>query len=237
MKGTSIKKTLILVTILAVPGFLYYLLQDQGKNRHKPLPYFGPKTVASTFHSVRGQQIPDTIYHEIKGFDFLNQAGRKTTWDDYKNKVVVFGLFYTQSGDKLSVIAGNKAMQSLANTYKKNDRVQLVGMTIDPVYDTPKVLSRYADSLSSGPDKWNLLTADSTRQFSFINDQLLLDANQSINDAGEKRFSYANYFILVDPQHRIRGFYEAYNEEALSKLDDEIKVLIAEVLRNTRDGR
>ena len=236
MKGTSIKKILILVTILAVPGFLYYLLQDQGKNRYKPLPFYGPKRVASTFHSVRGEQIPDTIYHEIKKFQFLNQQGQNVSWDNYKAKVLVFGLFYTQSANKYSVKAANKAMQSLGASYAKNTMVNFVSMTIDPVYDTPEVLAGYADSLSARPHKWNLLTGDSTKLFTFVNDELLIDAHQAYATI-PKKFAYSNYFILVDPQHRIRGYYEATNQEALSRLDDEIKVLIAEVLRNTNDGR
>ncbi|RZM25779.1 MAG: SCO family protein [Pedobacter sp.] len=238
MKQFSIKKILILVTILAVPGFLYYLLQSQGKNRYKPLAYYGPKTVASTFHTVRGEEIPDTIYHEIKKFDaFLNQKGNQVGWGNYKGKILIFGLFYTNSGDKYSVQAANKSMQMLKSAYAKNDLIQFVSMTINPRYDTPKVLDIYADSLSATPDKWNLLTADSAKQYQFINEELLLDAHQGYTDTGIARYAYANYFILVDPQHRIRGFYEAYNQETISKLDDEIKVLIAEVLRNTKDGR
>jgi len=65
MKYNPIKKILILVTILAVPGFLYYLLQEKGKNRYKPLAIYGPKKVATTFHSVRGEKIPDTQYCQI----------------------------------------------------------------------------------------------------------------------------------------------------------------------------
>ena len=38
-------KVLILVTILAVPGFLYYLLQEKGKNRYKPLAIYGPSKI------------------------------------------------------------------------------------------------------------------------------------------------------------------------------------------------
>ena len=128
-------------------------------------------------------------------------------------------------------------MQMLKSAYAKNDLIQFVSMTINPRYDTPKVLDIYADSLSATPDKWNLLTADSAKQYQFINEELLLDAHQGYTDTGIARYAYANYFILVDPQHRIRGFYEAYNQETISKLDDEIKVLIAEVLRNTKDGR
>ena len=65
---------------------------------------------------------------------------------------------------------------------------------------------------------------------------MFLDALKTTSN-GEDKFIYSNMFVLLDTQHRIRGYYEATNTEALSKLDDEIKVLIAEELRNMRDGR
>jgi len=236
MKGVPIKKILILVTILAVPGFLYYLLQDQGKNRYKPLPFYGPKQVADTYRTVRGEKIPDTFYHKIRGLDFLNQEGKQVNWDTYKDKIVVFGLFYTESGDKHSVKAANSSMQALGASYAKNDIVNFVSVTIDPGHDKPEVLAAYADSLSAKPNKWNLLTGDSTKIFRFLNEQLQIDAH-NVYSRGKNNYSYSNYFMLVDPQHRIRGYYEATNQEAMAKLDDEIKVLIAEVLRNIKDGR
>jgi protein SCO1/2 len=235
MKPASIKKILILVTILAVPGFLYYLLQDQGKNRYKPLPFFGPKQYGHSFHEVRGKTIADTIYHEAKGLDFINQAGKSVNWNDYKGKIVVFSVFYTQPPSE-AVKLTNKAMQAFNAWYSNNKMVHFVSMSIDPVYDRPEVLSKYADSLSAKPGKWDLVTGDSTKLFSFINDQLFMDAHQAFG-RGRKNFLLSDYFVLVDPQHRIRGYYRSNRQEDLSKLDDEIKVLIAEVLRNIEDGR
>ena len=37
-KAGPFKKIIILVLVLIVPGFLYYLLTAEGKNRYKPLP-------------------------------------------------------------------------------------------------------------------------------------------------------------------------------------------------------
>jgi protein SCO1/2 len=235
MKNTSIKKVLILVTILAVPGFLYYLLQDQGKNRYKPLPFFGPKVYGQTFHEVRGKTIADTIYHEVKGLDFVNQAGSPVSWTSYKGKIVVFSAFYTQPASG-AVKSANKAMQAFHAMYGKNTMVHFASMSIDPVYDSPKILAKYGDSLSAVPGKWDLLTGDSTKVFSFLNDQLFMDAHQAFGH-GKKVFLLSKYFVLIDPQHRIRGFYDPTRQEDLSRLDDEIRVLIAEVLRNTEDGR
>ena len=95
MKFTSIKKIIILVSSLAVPGFLYYELVEQGKNRYKPLPFFGPNKVATTFHSKRGKQIPDNIYHQLPDFKFINQQADTVSWKNYEGKILVLNLVYT----------------------------------------------------------------------------------------------------------------------------------------------
>ncbi|PYF76085.1 SCO family protein [Pedobacter nutrimenti] len=234
MKGTSIKKILILVTILAVPGFLYYLLTEKGKNRYKPLPYFGPKAVASTFHSVRGKQIPDTVYHEIADFKLINQNSDTLNWKSFENKILILNLFY--SNDNPGTKLANKVIKDFEKQYGKNTVIRFVSVSIDPKRDRPEVLSKYAAQLNAKAGKWDLLTGDSTQVYNLANKQLLVDALQK-TDNGKTGFIYNNLFLLIDPQHHIRGYYEAANQEALAKLDDEIKVLIVEELRNNKDGR
>jgi len=230
-----IKKILILVTILAVPGFLYYLLQEKGKNRYKPLHIFGPKTVASTFHSVRGEKIPDTSYHQVADFKLVNQKSDTLTWKSYPGKIIVANLFYTHNRP-FGVNFANKAMQAFNKSYEKNTMVHFMGVTIDSKNDQPSVLANYAKEVSAKPGKWDLLTGDSLQINQFIKKGLLLDALKTI-EKKEAKFTFSNMFVLLDTHHRIRGYYEATNQQALSKLDDEIKVLIAEELRNMRDGR
>ena len=234
-KSTSIKKILILVTILAVPGFLYYLLQEKGKNRYKPLHIYGPKQVAATFHSVRGNQIPDTIYHEVPNFKLVNQANDSVSFDTYKGKILIVNLFYTQ-GNNYGVKFANKAMHAFDFTYEKNKAVHFVSLTMDPKVDRPDVLAPYAKELGAIPGKWDMLTGDSTQLYQLITKGLLVDALPETVD-GKKKYTYSNMFVLLDTRHRIRGYYEATSQEALSKLDDEIKVLLAEELRNIHDGR
>lgn len=234
MKYNHIKKILILVTILAVPGFLYYLLQDKGKNRYKPLPIYGPKQVASTFHSVRGKQIPDTIYHLVDDFVLTNQNGDTTTLKTWKGKVVVLNLFYTQvnsDGAKMSM----KAMQGFNEMYQNNHMVHLASISVDSKDDL-KAISNVAKSQNAVAQKWDFLIGDTASLNKVVKRSLLLDAVDNSTQS-ERKFLYSNKIVLLDSQHRIRGFYEASNQEALSKLDDEIKVLIAEELRNIKDGR
>lgn len=235
MNSSLIKKILILVSILAVPGFLYFLLQDQGKNRYRPLPFFGPKKVATTFHSVRGKEIPDTIYHQVADFKLFNQNGDSLSFAAYPGKILVLNLFYSSKPSQ-SVDFTNKAMKVYDSTYTRNKTINFISLSIHPQHDTPAVLKAYAGKIGAKAGKWNLLTGDSTTVFDLINKGLFIDAQQNW-EKGELNFTYSNMFVLLDPQHRIRGYYEASSQEDLSKLDDEIKVLITEELRNNKDGR
>ncbi len=233
--NASIKKILILVTILAVPGFLYYLLQEKGKNRYKPLHIFGQKQVAATFHSVRGNKIPDTIYHQVANFKLVNQANDTVSFETYKGKLLIVNLFNTR-GDAYGITFANKAMRAFDATFGKNKSINFISLSIDPQGDTPKRIAKYAMESSAVAGKWDMLTGDSTQVFDLINKGLGVDAHQSGAGANMK-FVYSNLFVLLDTSHRIRGYYEATTQEALSKLDDEIKVLMAEELRNIHDGR
>jgi protein SCO1/2 len=235
MKFFPIKKILILVTILAVPGFLYYLLKEKGKNRYKPLPYFGPKVVAGTFHTYHGDKIPDTIYHQVGNFHLVNQANDSVSFDTYNGKILIVNLFYTQ-GNNFGVNFANKAIQAFEASYSTNKALNFVGISIDPKDDSPAVLKQYGEKLGAKPGKWDLLTGDSAEVYNLINKQLFVDALKK-DENGKTKFIYSNLFVLLDTKHRIRGYYEATSQEALAKLDDEIKVLILEELRNNTDGR
>ncbi len=233
MKYNPTKKILILVTILLVPGFLYYLLQEKGKNRYRPLPIFGPKEVASTFHSVKGKQIPDTIYHTIDDFKFINQNSETVSWKNFTDKILVVNLFYTKaSGNGLEIT--NKYLKDIYKEFQKNHLIHFVNLSIDYLNDKPEDLVNYAKTFGLNDKKIDLLTGDSTQVKQFVRNGLRLDAFYNVS---EGKFVYNNMFVLIDTKHRVRGYYEATSKEAVSKLEDEIKVLIAEELRNVKDGR
>ncbi|NTE03487.1 redoxin domain-containing protein [Agrobacterium tumefaciens] len=231
MKGNSIKKLLILVSILAVPGFLFFFLLPQfAKNRYKSLPIYGKKVVASTFHTVKGKKIPDTIYHQIPDFKLANQSGDTVSWASLKNKIVVLNLFYTGSNNTIVT----KYIKQLSEGYEKKPLVRFVSLSVDPS-DQSKIKD-FAATLNAKSDQWNFLAGDTAITYPLIRNSLLLDVIE--DDRKDKpNFIFGNKILLIDVQHRIRGVYEADSPDATAKLEDEIKVLIAEYLRNVNDGR
>jgi len=227
MKRSPIKKVIILVSILAIPGFLFfYLLPQFAKNRYKSLPIFGEKIVASTFHSVKGKKIPDTIYHQIPDFKLVNQNGATLSWSSFKDKIVVLNLYKTDAISNDAV----KYVKKLSESYEKKPLVRFVSLSVDP--DDQSRVSTVIPQLKAVSGKWDLLTGDTAATYPLIRKGLLLDVL-----AEQSNFVYSNKVLLIDVQHRIRGIYEVDNQEGQSRLEDEIKVLIAEYLRTLKDGR
>jgi protein SCO1/2 len=231
MKRSPIKKVIILVSILAIPGFLFfYLLPHFAKNRYKSLPIFGEKVVASTFHSVKGKKIPDTIYHKVPDFKLVNQQNDTITWKSLENKIVVLNLFCTGANNQET----SKYIKQLSDGYEQKPLVKFLSLSVDPT-DQDKIKD-FAAKFKAKEGKWDFLAGDTAQTYPLIKQGLLLDAIAD-DTKGKASFIFSNKIVLIDNLHRIRGIYEADDAGANAKLEDEIKVLIAEYLRNIKDGR
>ncbi|PTQ94983.1 protein SCO1/2 [Mucilaginibacter yixingensis] len=222
------KKILILVAILAVPGFLYYLLTVGGKNRYKPLPFYGPKQLSGTFHKFHGKEIPDTLYHTIPDFNLTDQDGKPASFKTIGNKITVFSFFYTHCTDGCDV--SNGYLDSLAKFYAKNKLITFASITVDPQRDKPEALKQYAAKFNLPSSKWLFLTGDTSAISALASKGLLVDALQN----GSNDFIYSKKLILVDPEHRIRGYYNGTDVKEVERLNDEMKVQIAEELRKIK---
>lgn len=225
----SLKKVLILVTILAVPGFLYYLLQEKGKNRYRPLEIYGAKQVASTFHTKRGKKIPDTIYHQIRNFKLVSESGDSLGFPLDSNRIAVVSFFFTKCKSYCKEM--NTEMARIAKKYKRNRLLQFYSITVDPENDTPDVLQKYAKSFNADSLKWNFLTGDKDFIYNLAKKDFLVDAFQ--DKANEGNIIHSPMFIIVDSERRIRGFYDSRSKEQVDNLIDEITVQISEELRKT----
>jgi len=232
MKNTfSVKKILILVILLAVPGFLYYLLHEKGINHYHPLGFFGPKKVAKTYQTIRGKIIPDTIYHTIEDFKLINQKGDSIKFPGDTGKITIVNFFFTRCPSFCKDM--NKEMARVVDAYQKNNFLRFFSISIDPEYDNPAVLLNYAKTYNARPGKWNFLTGNKDLIYKLARQDFLVDA---IKDTSAiNNFIHSPMFILIDTHKHIRGYYDSGSKDQVDKLIDEIKVLITEELRSVKD--
>lgn len=220
-----LKKITILVLVLIVPGFLYYLLTAQGKNRYKPLAIFGPKQLSKTTHGVKGKDIPDTIYHSLADFNLTDQNGSTINLRSFKKKIFVANFFYTHCPSVCGLMNSNVDM--LAENYAKNKMVYFISITVDPERDTAPVLKAYAGKFKPLPGKRLFLTGDTGSVYGLARNGFLVNALQVNKDD----FIYSDKLILIDQDEHIRGYYNGASTVDVNRLNDEIKVLVAEELR------
>lgn len=226
-----VRKFLFLFVILAFPCALYYFLKEKGENRYKPLAVYGEKKVAPTFHTKRGKQIPDTIYHQIRDFRLLNQDGDSTSFPADSNQITVVNFFFSRCPSFCSSM--NKEMSRVAETYSNNRLMRFMSITVDPEYDDPEVLKAYSSSFRDLNPKWEFLTGDSELIYELARKDFLVDAFK--DTLKENNYIHSPMLILVDPQKRIRGYYDSTAGAGQANLlIDEIKLLITEELRTIK---
>ncbi|MDF2434391.1 MAG: hypothetical protein JWP44_4022 [Mucilaginibacter sp.] len=220
-----LKKISILVLVLLVPGFLYYLLTAEGKNRYKPLPIFGPKQLAKTTHRVKGKDVPDTLFHTLANFNLTDQNGNKISLKTFDGKIFVINFFYTHCPSVCKLMNDN--VNQLASNYAKNKMVYFVSVTVDPKRDSTGELKKYSGEFKSASAKWLFLTGDTSTIYTLARKGLLVNALQ----AGSDDFIYSDKLVLIDQDKRIRGYYTGASTDDINRLNDEIKVLVSEELR------
>ncbi|MFM6954505.1 MAG: SCO family protein [Sphingobacteriaceae bacterium] len=225
------KKILILVTILALPGFLYWMLTEKGKNRYKSLPFFGPKQVATTFHTKRGVKIPDTLYHNVRDFSLLSQDSAAFNFPAKAHRISVVNFFYTRC--TVFCTSMNQQVQHLAKKYERNPLLQFVSISVDGAYDTPTILRNYQQTTGFRSGNWTLLSGPQAEVAELAKQSFLLDVLPDPTQA--TNIIHSSMLVLLDPQKRIRGYYDSLSKEQMEKLDDELKVLINEELRTRTD--
>ena len=228
----TVKKIVILVTILAFPGFLYWMLTVKGKNRYKSLSFFGPKQVASTFHTKRGVKIPDTLYHTVRDFKLLNQDSAVFNFPAKSHRISVVNFFYTRC--TVFCASMNQQVHHLAEKYQRNTLLQFVSISVDGSHDSPMALRGYQQTTGFKSPNWTLLSGPQPEVAELAKQSFLVDVLPDPTQA-TTNIIHSSMLILLDPQKRIRGYYDSLSKEQMEKLDDELKVLINEELRTRTD--
>jgi len=202
----------------ALSGFIVLSLFFAGCQEKKALPYLGPKAT----RIVKGKV--DTVYHQIPAFRFLNQDSLWVSEKDMSGKIYIADFFFTSC----PTICPKMKTQLLRiyDRYATNDGVQILSHSIDPSFDTPSVLKKYAERLHVKAPKWNLLTGDKSEIYRIGEKSYMVTAQEDKNEAGG--FVHSGAFILVDKNRHVRGIYDGTQEAEVNHLIEDIEILLKE---------
>ena len=90
----------------------------------------------------------------------VDQMGRSFALDEPSNSPTVIAFIYTRCRDaRMCPVVSAKFLQ----LQQTNARMHLLEITLDPAYDRPPVLRRYAEMFGADPSRWRIATGDPTQ--------------------------------------------------------------------------
>ena len=148
----------------------------------------------------------------IPNFTLVNQDGKNIQLADYKNRLLLITFIYTRCPlpDYCPLMSDNFAAinKTIAARPDLRDRVRLLSITFDPLYDTPAVLREYAAiydaqaSASSSPRTWEFATGTPAQ----ISDVARL-FNLSYTPAADGTINHSLKTALIDSNGKLIKLY------------------------------
>ncbi len=225
----------ILIATLVVPALIFLFLKLFGQN-HFVLPRYIPLIDSTTNEPVMRKIVNpitkkteiDTVFRTIPPFSFTDQNNNIFNQEKTKGKIYVANFIFTRCGLICPKVTNQLArvQDAFLNTYD----VLFVSHTVDPKYDTPKILKDYAIKNEAIDGRWYFVTGDKGE----IYKQALKGYFVPISDASEynkaitnpdEAFIHSEKMILIDKEGVIRGFYDGTDAKEVDRLMVEIKVL------------
>jgi protein SCO1/2 len=160
-------------------------------------------------------------FHQIAPFKLTNQNGEIITQKEYEDKIYIADFFFTTCPTICPKMTQN--MVNIQAQILDDPQVKLLSFSVTPKIDSVAQLKRYAIEKGVLDRKWNLLTGDKKEIYALARKSFL--AVKEDGDGGAFDMIHTENFILVDPEKRIRGFYDGTDPIAMDELMEDIAIL------------
>ncbi len=152
-------------------------------------------------------------YGTVPSFQLTNQNGQPFGSAQLAGKIWIADFVYTTCPGPCPMISSR--MSELQKPLEKTD-VHLVSFSVDPEKDTPEVLRGYAEKLQAEPERWDFLTGPKSAIYQLSHDGFKLAVSDGSDVQGIP--VHSTRMVLVDRHGQIRGYYDATEPEAVTKL-------------------
>ena len=163
-------------------------------------------------------------YGAVEDFSFVDQSSRTVTLDTLKGKDWVADFVFTRCAGPCPIVS--KHMSDVASEFKDKANLMFVSFSVDPDFDTPAVLAKYAKNYDADPNRWLFLSGQKAKVYSLIHNSFHLAAEPlPSQNPGEIDIMHSLYFCLVNGEGRIIGVYDTNDLAAMDRLKAALKKL------------
>ncbi len=177
----------------------------------------GAPTRASTMEVPVLGSVPDFVLTEANA-TVLRRA-------DLLGKVWIASFIFTRCAEVCPMTMRHEVR--LQAELPLRDDLRLVSFSVDPDWDTPKVLTDYARAFGADRSRWLFLTGDKRQIYHLVIEGFRL-ATLDADPAKEMPILHSTKLVLVDRRGAIRGYYDSTDETELHRLIRDIRQVLAE---------
>jgi len=163
--------------------------------------------------------------HRVLPFELYNQYGDTVTLQDLEDNIYVADFFFTTCPTICKDMARQK--RRLQRELKGDSLFRLVSHSVTPVMDSVPVMREYGRRQGAIRGKWQLLTGPKKEIYRLARRSYfaVLDSVESGKDGSPEDFIHTENFVLVDPDQRIRGYYDGTSAEDIDRLLEDYAIL------------
>lgn len=198
----------LIVTTVACLGLVL------GCNGNRSLPILGEKVRNPHSGKLEDYRVPD--------FSLTDQQNHSVSSESLGATVQVVDFFFTSCASICPRMTAN--MKLVQEAFVSAPALRLLSFTIDPENDTVERLREYGEEHGIDPRRWSLLTGD---------EDVILELSKGFKvrafeemHGEERNLIHDGTFVLVDPQRRIRGYYDGRDHADVLRLIDDIRILL-----------
>ena len=160
---------------------------------------------------------------QLVNFSLTDQNGRIITRADLNGKFLVVSFLFTSCSLTCPIVSGQ--MAEIQQLVTNQPDVRLISLTVDPDDDTVPVLAKYGHRFNADTNRWLFLTGDDAVIHNLIGTSFL---SPDTNDAFAYmpgNFANIERIALVDPQGRVRDYFDGLGNGAPEAVLKEIMQL------------
>jgi cytochrome oxidase Cu insertion factor (SCO1/SenC/PrrC family) len=160
-------------------------------------------------------------YGSVPAFSLTDRTGRPVDLEDLKGKVWVANFIFTRCTGPCPLLTSR--MARLHDEFKQRDDVRFVSFSVDPAFDTPKVLSEYAQKHGAASESWHFLTGDTAPVHRLVSEGFRLAVAKNPDARPGAEVDHSTKLALVSRDARIVGYYSGTDEADLARLRKDIR--------------
>ena len=162
-------------------------------------------------------------YGHVPAFRLVDHRGQPISDESLRGTVWVADFIFTRCAGQCPMMS--ERLAQLDHALGADARLKLISFTVDPDWDTPKVLAEYATAHGAAHERWLFVTGPKAEIW-----QLCAHGFQLAVSDGERAsvepITHSTRLVLVDASGAIRGYYDAAEPDELERLQHELHVLL-----------